>query len=336
MQEDKSFAGSNLHLQTGTESEPGKADAETGVFNEQVMAITADNVREILGEYRDALHTEEGLRDAAEKITKLAYLNMSYAFMRTSKMMAFVIIEHEKKISKLQDMCLKMEHLAEYYKSKNSELLSQTRAKLEEYQTAFRIQEAEGLRVRGATESYEYTLDRISKRFDLLERSIESISERPGNLNIAHLMPGYLRPDEYRRGRSLNGAAGRHPPPLEEGYLLGAKVSGGGGRDYLLGKKPIPLSSPVFGPAWLGEYLQEKKSPFGKLRASGRSVADPQASASFGPVLSSNLSFAAGPDTRYEEVINNMEQEFVSLVDAGSNRHQSSARVASPKYPSYY
>ncbi len=335
MHEDKSFAGSHLHLQTN-EAGTDKPDAETGIFNEQVLSITTDNVRELLLDLRDTLDTEVGLRNAADRITRLAYLNMSYAFMRTSKMMAFVIIEHEKKISKLQDMCLKLEHLAEYYKTKHSELLAQTRSKLEEYQTAFRVQESEVLKIRASTESYEYTLDRIGKRFDLLERSIDAISERPANVNISHLMPGYLRPEEYRRGRSLHTATGKQQAPLEDGYLLGVKASGGGGRDYLLSKKPVPLSSPVFGPTWLGEYLQEKRSPFSIKRPSDRFVADQQARASFDPIVASNISFAAGADNRYEEAVNSMDKEFVSLVDAGSNRHQSSARVTSPKYPSYY
>ena len=321
-------------ISPGEESRANNGRAEGSIFNEQVMEITSDNVKEALLENIDMMGTEEGVRELADKITKITYLNMSYAFMKTSKMMAFVIIEHEKKIAKLQDMCLKLEGIAEYYKKKNSDLLTETRIKLEEYQSAFRSQETDLMKVRTPAESYEYTLDRISKRFDLLEKSIDSISERPGNVNLSHLLPGRTRLADFKRGVSLNGVSSKYQVPHEEGYLIGSRP-GAGGRDYLLSKKPVNLSSPVYGPTWLGEYLSEKKSPFGRPQNSGRQIEKRSvARVSFGPAVD-NLSFAQSYENRYEDAVRKMDREFITLADEGVMSQRDSVSKADLKHPSY-
>ena len=251
------------------------------LFNDKMLDITMDSVKELLSEYRFRLTDDSTVDQLADRITRLAYLNLSLGFTKSSKMMAYVIIEHEKKIEKLQDMCLKLEKLAEHYRSRLTDVLEETKHKIEEFQVAFRSQETELERLKGPIETYDYTLDRISRRFDLIERSIDSISERPSNIHIAHLLPPATKQIDYKRNFSLNVSQSRHNIE-EEGTRLLGRVAGQNhrSRQEVLRQKAAGMASNVMydHTDWLGGYLQERSSAvnnlYGKRVVSGRYQSD--------------------------------------------------------------
>lgn len=228
-QHERTLGDTQHQLHNVTRGEGDNGESSGSLFNEQILAITSQSVRELLLEYKSSLQSNPSLvQELADRITKLAYLNMSYGFTKTSKMMAYVIIEHEKKISKLQNMCLKLEKVAEFYKSRNGELLEETRKKIEEFQAAFRNQENEIMRLRTPTENYDYTVDRINKRCDILERSIEALAERPPSLNLGHLLPAHYHAYEFRRGFPTNESSARGKSfdgPKPTTYLLHGRYS---------------------------------------------------------------------------------------------------------------
>lgn len=238
------------------------AGEEATLFNDKVIDITIEAVTELINEWRSKLSSTKAIAELADKITRLAYLNMSLGFTKTSKMMAYVIIEHEKKIEKLQDMCLKLEKLAEHYRSRLSEVLEETRTKIEEFQVAFRAQEVDLGRLKSPIETYDYTLDRISKRFELIERSIDAISERPSNIHIAHLLPPATKQIDYKRDLSLNFSNVRYrQTEADNSRLLGRGVSYGRTREDVLRQKIggiASVSRDYDATSWLGDYLQEK------------------------------------------------------------------------------
>lgn len=244
-------------------SPKGQAGAEDAtLFNDKVIDITIDAVTELIQEWRPKLASSKATAELADKITRLAYLNMSLGFTKTSKMMAYVIIEHEKKIEKLQDMCLKLEKLAEHYRSRLTEVLEETKGKIEEFQIAFRTQEVELERLKSPIETYDYTLDRISKRFELVERSIDAISERPSNIHISHLLPPATKQIDYKRGISLNFNQVRYQQPeADNSRLLGRGASQGRTKEEVLRQKIGGMASygGAYDPtSWLGDYLHEK------------------------------------------------------------------------------
>lgn len=244
------------------ESKKGNGEAEEAtVFNDKVIDITIEAVKELITEWKPRLGSSKAAAELADKITRLAYLNMSLGFTKTSKMMAYVIIEHEKKIEKLQDMCLKLEKLAEHYRTRLSEVLEETKAKMEEFQVAFRAQEVDLERLKSPIETYDYTLDRVSKRFELIERSIDAISERPSNIHIAHLLPPATKQIDYKRGISLNFSQVRYQnQEAENSRLLGRGASYGKAKEDSIRQRLGGVAS--YGgydaTAWLGDYLHEK------------------------------------------------------------------------------
>lgn len=257
--------------------EQGRAEGAT-LFNDKVIDITIDAVTELIHEWKPKLSSGKATAELADKITRMAYLNMSLGFTKTSKMMAYVIIEHEKKIEKLQDMCLKLEKLAEHYRSRLNEVLEETKVKIEEFQLAFRSQEVELERLKSPIETYDYTLDRISKRFELVERSIEAISERPSNIHIAHLLPPATKQIDYKRGISLNFSQVRYQQPENDNSrLLGRGAAYGRSKEDVLRQKIggiAAYSNNYDATAWLGDYLHEKgpipPAGFNKRGASAR------------------------------------------------------------------